>query len=159
MSVYRKSISAMELSSTAAMMLMSKVVLVQLAISHVRTPTSAFLTPGFVMATLIVQEEKMRIKTAHLHHLVMGLNATTGAASHRVGYVMETEIVRMERMKIRTALLAVDLNALMVTVFLKAGYVMTMLTVPMMRLTVHAMGSNAKITDAAYRALGFAMET
>jgi hypothetical protein len=192
MSVYRKNISVMEPSSTAAMMRMKQVVLVMRAILHVQTRPSAFLTTtfvmatvivreekmriktahhvkgfyattgsashraGFVMATVIVQKEKMRIKTAHLHHLV-SLNAITGPAYLRAGYVTEIEIVRMERMKIRTALLAADLCALMVTVFLKAGYVMAILTVPMMRLTVHAMGSSA-ITDAAYQNLGFAME-
>jgi hypothetical protein len=86
MSAFQKNLSAMEPSSTAAMMRMSKVALVLLATSPVQTPTSAFLTPGFVTATVIVPEEKMRLASVHL---VKGLNATTEAASHRAGYVME----------------------------------------------------------------------
>lgn len=154
MNAYRKNISATEPLLIAATTRMSKVVLVQLDISHVQTLTSAFLTLGFVMATVIVQEEKMSPKTAHR---VKGLNAMMDPASQRAGYVTETEIAPMERMKIRIVLLAVDLSALMVTAFLKAGYVMAILTAPTMRITVHAMGSGARLTGVASRALGFAM--
>jgi hypothetical protein len=66
----------------------------------------------------------------------------------------------MERMKLGIALLllATDLSAPMVTAFQNTGYVTTMLTAPMMRITVHAMGSSAKITDTAFLTVMFAMD-